>query len=500
MANDVKQCPFCAEDIKAAAIVCKHCKRDLPVGSVEVQPLTEVQRMAADLPVKSRSNTQPSEAQRMAADLPVGSVQVKPLTEAQRIAAELSAKGKREKKKRGCMWWAMMSVLGIIGLSLCGGLLNFLGDNSNNSNNVNVSEYRATQDAREIPLYQETLTVRKTQSAATVEAKSTQTVSNTATEALEIEILNETATTSAVKLFALNMTATASARESNATTDTTPPAKRAAAVQTPLETSATVPTLTSEPTSAPTELPANTFTPVSTNTFTPIPTVANTSTPPPTSTGTFTPASTSAFTPIPTSTNTYTPIPTTTFTPIPTATSTFTPVPNQFAAISGANLRSGPSTAYDVIGGVGAGQVLSVSGKNADSTWLQLNTGEWISASLVSGQLQSLPVVAAPAPPTLVPAVAVPPTPPPPVQAVQPNNSASLVQPAATPIWSRTIRGTTFTSDCPCNQGNVLNCSDFPRGREIDAQACFERCMELTGRDIHGLDRDKDGGACEWSW
>ena len=28
--NDTKPCPFCAEAIKAAAIVCKHCKRDLP--------------------------------------------------------------------------------------------------------------------------------------------------------------------------------------------------------------------------------------------------------------------------------------------------------------------------------------------------------------------------------------------------------------------------------------------------------------------------------------
>jgi len=27
---DTVACPFCAEDIKAAAIVCKHCGRDLP--------------------------------------------------------------------------------------------------------------------------------------------------------------------------------------------------------------------------------------------------------------------------------------------------------------------------------------------------------------------------------------------------------------------------------------------------------------------------------------
>lgn len=30
--SDIKQCPFCAEDIKKAAIVCKHCGRDLPAA------------------------------------------------------------------------------------------------------------------------------------------------------------------------------------------------------------------------------------------------------------------------------------------------------------------------------------------------------------------------------------------------------------------------------------------------------------------------------------
>ena len=30
-ATDIRQCPFCAEDIKKAAIVCKHCGRDVPV-------------------------------------------------------------------------------------------------------------------------------------------------------------------------------------------------------------------------------------------------------------------------------------------------------------------------------------------------------------------------------------------------------------------------------------------------------------------------------------
>ena len=49
-------------------------------------------------------------------------------------------------------------------------------------------------------------------------------------------------------------------------------------------------------------------------------------------------------------------------------------------------------------------------------------------------------------------------------------------------------------SDCPCD-GDTLNCGDFAA---FDAQSCYLRCLELTGRDVHRLDRDGDGNACEW--
>lgn len=38
MQADEKACPFCAETIKAAAIVCKHCGRDLPGVGTQSAP------------------------------------------------------------------------------------------------------------------------------------------------------------------------------------------------------------------------------------------------------------------------------------------------------------------------------------------------------------------------------------------------------------------------------------------------------------------------------
>ena len=49
------------------------------------------------------------------------------------------------------------------------------------------------------------------------------------------------------------------------------------------------------------------------------------------------------------------------------------------------------------------------------------------------------------------------------------------------------------TSGCSCS-GNVYNCDDFGTHRE--AQACYEKCGGVNN-DVHQLDRDKDGSACE---
>ena len=47
---------------------------------------------------------------------------------------------------------------------------------------------------------------------------------------------------------------------------------------------------------------------------------------------------------------------------------------------------------------------------------------------------------------------------------------------------------------CDC-AGNLYNCSDFRT--HADAQACYEHCLKVTGKDVHRLDGNGDGQACE---
>lgn len=49
--------------------------------------------------------------------------------------------------------------------------------------------------------------------------------------------------------------------------------------------------------------------------------------------------------------------------------------------------------------------------------------------------------------------------------------------------------------DCTICSYDAYNCSDFQEQEE--AQACFDYCMEQVGYDVHQLDFDNDGIACE---
>lgn len=60
-----------------------------------------------------------------------------------------------------------------------------------------------------------------------------------------------------------------------------------------------------------------------------------------------------------------------------------------------ANLRAGPGTEFDVIGGTLAGQAINIVGRNADGTWFRLDNGGWVFAALVANPppLESVPVL-----------------------------------------------------------------------------------------------------------
>ncbi len=47
---------------------------------------------------------------------------------------------------------------------------------------------------------------------------------------------------------------------------------------------------------------------------------------------------------------------------------------------------------------------------------------------------------------------------------------------------------------CSCN-GDSLNCGDF--GSHSSAQSCFDYCISVGAGDIHKLDGNNDGNACE---
>ncbi len=48
---------------------------------------------------------------------------------------------------------------------------------------------------------------------------------------------------------------------------------------------------------------------------------------------------------------------------------------------------------------------------------------------------------------------------------------------------------------CSCTGGDTLECRNF--SNETEAQACFDFCLSTAGYDVHNLDLDGDGNACE---
>ena len=116
------------------------------------------------------------------------------------------------------------------------------------------------------------------------------------------------------------------------------------------------------------------------------------------------------------------------------------------------NVREGPGLSYAIIGRVYRGEFLEVLNSNSTGTWLYICCTHTFDEGWVYA-----PLTRAWPPPTPVPA---PPAP------------------------------------CRCT-GNLYNCSSF--ATQGSAQACYNYCLRITGYDIHWLDADGDGLACEWN-
>lgn len=72
--------------------------------------------------------------------------------------------------------------------------------------------------------------------------------------------------------------------------------------------------------------------------------------------------------------------------------------------------------------------------------------------------------------------------------------------PTVTPTPTRTPTPTATATrgapgGCSTCAFDAYNCSDFDT--QEDAQECFDYCMELVGSDVHRLDADNNGVACE---
>jgi hypothetical protein len=150
-------------------------------------------------------------------------------------------------------------------------------------------------------------------------------------------------------------------------------------------------------------------------------------------------------------------------------------------AAKAANLRGGPATSFKVVGGVKAGDPLEIVGKNKAGDWYKLATGAWIAGFLVTNP-PAVPIVDEPA-----------------SSAPAPTNVPTASRSGAVAVPLAKGPPTAGDSDCTCD-GNTLNCDDFPASG-WEAQACYLHCKEVTGgRDVHDLDRDHDGSACEWTY
>lgn len=212
--------------------------------------------------------------------------------------------------------------------------------------------------------------------------------------------------------------------------------------------------------------------------------------PPATATGTLFPTNTAKSTLIPTNTSTSTSTPTDTATatkrPTNTPGPTNTPRPQVRVINDGANIRGGPGTGFEVVANANSGDLFTIISMNESQDWINVRlpggASGWIALSIVEivGSLENVRIVT-PRPPTNTPTR-------------PPTNTPRPVPPTNTPRPAQPTQPPPPAAVCECSY-DAYNCGDFSTHRQ--AQACFDYCVQQGRGDIHRLDSDGDGSACE---
>ena len=95
------------------------------------------------------------------------------------------------------------------------------------------------------------------------------------------------------------------------------------------------------------------------------------------------------------------------YTPTPQPTNTPTPEPGAIVDTESLNIRSGPDTAYSIVGSASKGDRLDIIGKAYNCSWLKIESMDgvegWVAADLVIYSLECSEIPAASIPPTLIP-------------------------------------------------------------------------------------------------
>lgn len=147
------------------------------------------------------------------------------------------------------------------------------------------------------------------------------------------------------------------------------------------------------------------------------------------------------------------------------------------------SLHTAPNATSPTVGSFAAGEALDIVAWFTQGTWYLLANGLWVPADAVDNAPNQLPLVVPTATPTFTPS---------PMPTYTPLPTVPP-QPETTPVPVATSLAQPV---CACDAQTYSCVSvDFPD--RAAAQACFEYCFRIRGFDVHNLDANLNGQACE---